>query len=203
MAEKQLNIHQRLLGIMADIDYIQKGPKTVNGQYRYASHDQVTAALHPLFVKHGVLPIPTTEDMKQEGNRTSILLGVAFTNVDQPQDHVYVRFPGFGVDPGDKGPGKAISYAFKMACLKTFCLETGEDPDQDAKAVYKASKCPEFDLALPDHISCNDPKLKAFLKSSAEIMGKDIEDVKREALGKMPKFLEALQNWKPKKGEKE
>ncbi len=198
---EQLNIHQRLLNIMADIDYIQKGPKTVNGQYRYASHDQVTAALHPLFVKHRVLPIPTTEEMKQEGNRTSILLGVAFTNVDQPRDQVYVKFPGFGVDPGDKGPGKAISYAFKMACLKTFCLETGEDPDQDAKAVYKADKCPEFDLAIPEGI--NQAKLKAFLKFSSEFWKKDVEDIKRDALGKMPAFLEALKNWNPKKGEKE
>lgn len=201
MPVTQLNIHQRLLAIMADIDYIQKGPKTVNGQYRYASHDQVTAALHPLFVKHGVLPIPTTEDMKQEGNRTSVLLGVAFTNVDQPTDQVYVRFPGFGVDPGDKGPGKAISYAFKMACLKTFCLETGEDPDQDAKAVYKADKCHEFDLALPEGV--DRAKLKAFLAYSSTIMQKDVEDVKRAALSKMPAFLEGLKNWKPSKGDKE
>jgi hypothetical protein len=198
---EQLNIHQRLLAIMADIDYIQKGPKTVNGQYRYASHDQVTSALHPLFVKHRVLPVPTTADMKQEGNRTSLLLKVDFVNVDEPGQCVSVLFPGFGVDPGDKGPGKAISYAFKMACLKTFCLETGEDPDQDAKAVYKADKCPEFDLALPADV--DKAKLKAFLSYSSTVMNKDVEDVKRAALGKMPAFLEGLKNWKPKKGEKE
>jgi len=186
---------------MSDIDYIQKGPKTVNGQYRYASHDQVTSALHPLFVKHGVLALPTCVEMKQEGNRTSILLQVYFINVDQPQDQVFVQFPGFGVDPGDKGPGKAISYAFKMACLKTFCLETGEDPDQDAKAVYKADKCPEFDLAIPGDI--DKAKLKAFLKYSSEVMEKDVEDVKRAALVKMPQFLEGLKKWKPTKGEKE
>lgn len=200
MTAMQLNIHQRMLAIMEDIDYIQKGPKTVNGQYRFASHDQVTAALHPLFVKHRVLPVPTTVSSKQEGNRTEVMLGVNFTNVDQPSDCIYVQFPGYGVDPGDKGPGKAISYAFKVACLKSFSLETGEDPDQDAKAVYKADKCLEFDLAIPEGV--DRAKLKAFLAYSSTVMNKDVEDVKRAALGKMPAFLEGLKNWKPTKGDK-
>ena len=33
------------------------------------------------------------------------------------------------MDNADKAPGKAISYAFKYALLKTFALETGEDEE--------------------------------------------------------------------------
>ena len=43
-----------------------------------------------------------------------------------------VRAFGYGIDNGEKGPGKAVSYAVKYALLKTFCLETGDDPDRDA-----------------------------------------------------------------------
>lgn len=201
MLEQQPNIYQRILAIMGEISYIQKGDKMVNGQYRYASHDQVTAAIHPLLVKHRVVVVPTIEEILQEGNRTVVKLTTVFVNVDSPKDCFHVKSAGFGIDSGDKGPGKAVSYAFKLAILKTFCLETGEDPDQDAKSVYKADKCPEFDLALPEGV--DKAKLKAFLAYSSTIMQKDVEDVKRAALNKMPAFLEGLKNWKPSKGDKE
>jgi hypothetical protein len=42
-----------------------------------------------------------------------------------------VSFFGYGIDNQDKGPGKAMSYAVKYAMLKTFCLETGDDPEKD------------------------------------------------------------------------
>jgi hypothetical protein len=46
---------------------------------------------------------------------------------------------GYGVDPQDKGPGKAISYGVKYALLKVLGLETGDDPDtvQDDRADYR------------------------------------------------------------------
>jgi hypothetical protein len=46
---------------------------------------------------------------------------------------------GYGVDPQDKGPGKAISYGVKYALLKVLGLETGDDPDevQDNRADFK------------------------------------------------------------------
>lgn len=195
-----LNIFQRILGVMSELDYIQKGPKTVNGQYRYASHDQVTAALHPLFVKYGIVSVPSVEESMQEGNRTIVKLVTTFVNVDFPQDHFTMRSIGYGIDAGDKGPGKAISYAFKMACLKTFCLETGEDPDFDANASYEPAKCQEFDSILPAEMTEKDKtKLKKFLVYSSQVLQKHIEDVKREAVKRPEDFLKKFQNWSPKK----
>src|ERR1700692_169657 len=143
-----LNIFQRILAVMGELSYIGKGERMVNGQYRFVSHDQVTAKLHPLLVKYGITVIPTVEGAEQEGNRTNIKLAVSFINADLPQDNFTVRFLGYGVDNGDKGPGKAISYAYKYALLKTFCLETGDDPDNDVDARYEAVKCLEFDLQI-------------------------------------------------------
>ena len=59
-----------------------------------------------------------------------------------------MNFPGYGIDPADKGIGKAISYSFKYALLKTFCLETGDDPDQDQSSKYEPAKPPEVELSL-------------------------------------------------------
>lgn len=198
--EPKPNIYQRILGVMGDLSYIQKGDKTVNGQYRFASHDQVTAALHPMLVKHGLLAIPSIMALEQEGNRTKAQISMNFINVDNPTETVSVVHYGYGVDSGDKGPGKAVSYATKYAYLKTFCLETGEDPDQDAKALYEPPKCLEFDLAIPAEFKPADRrKMNAFLQECSESTGKNVEEIKREAVQRMEGFLEAFKKWSTKK----
>ncbi len=116
------NILQRILAVMSELDYIAKGDKTVNGQYRFVSHDQVTAKVHPMLVKHGLVILPTVIEMKQENNRTVVRLRVNFFNADNHNDFYATEWYGYGIDNADKGPGKAISYAYKYALLKTFCL---------------------------------------------------------------------------------
>lgn len=139
MTEKSKNIYQRILGVMADVEYIQKGDKKVNNQYRFVSHDQVSGTLHPYLVKHGICVVPTCDFMKQDGNRTELKLKVRFVNADMPDDFIEMESYGYGIDTGDKGIGKAYSYAYKYALLKTFCLETGDDPDNDASSVHEPS----------------------------------------------------------------
>lgn len=134
------NIYQKIHAIMADIDYIQKGPKKAAGMYTYVSHDAVSEAIHPLLVKHGVVVIPSVKEMHQDGNRTSMIVTVKFVNIDKPDDCFVVESRGYGIDTGDKGPGKCMSYAVKYALLKTFCLETGDDPDDDQQAKFEPSK---------------------------------------------------------------
>lgn len=192
------NIYQRVNAVMAELDYIAKGDKTVNGMYRFVGHDQVTAKVHPLLVKHGIAILPSIEKIEQSGNRTEVHLLVVFINSDCPTDCFTVRFVGYGIDSGDKGPGKAISYAYKYALLKVFCLETGDDPDNDANATYEAKKCLEFDGILPDNLSKKDKaKLNQFLSYSAEMLGKHVEDVKREAVKRPEDFLKHFNNWNP------
>lgn len=196
------NIHQRILGIMSELDYIGKGDKTVNGQYRFVSHDQVTAKIHPLLVKYGVTIIPSVEEIIQENNRTMVKVLVGFVNADCPSDHFNVRYCGYGVDSSDKGPGKAISYAYKYALLKTFCLETGDDPDNDANARYEPAKCLEFDQKMAAELDEKGwAKMAKFLAFSSDAMNKHVEDVKREALTRLPDFMAAFKKWTPPKKE--
>ena len=136
----QKNIYQRLNCVMQEINYIQKGDKRVNNQYTYVSHDAVTEALHGPLTKNGIAVLPSVLEMTQDGNRTSVKVEVSFVNIDNPTDRFSVCHVGFGIDSGDKGPGKAISYACKYALLKTFLLETGDDPDHDQKAKYEPPK---------------------------------------------------------------
>ena len=100
------NIYQRIQGVMSELDYVAKGDKTVNGQYRFVSHDQVTAKVHPLLVKYGIVIVPSVDDLKQENNRTIVRLLMAFKNVDDPYDTFGIYHYGYGVDSGDKAQGK-------------------------------------------------------------------------------------------------
>lgn len=207
-----LNIYQRILRVMEDVKYIAKGDKRVNGQYTFVSHDDVVAKLHPALVKHGIVVVPTVEECTQDGNRTSVKLCVVFRNADLPQDAFAVHHYGYGIDGGgfnkdgkpvsvgDKGPGKAVSYAFKYALLKTFCLETGDDPDNDANARYEPAKCLEFDAMLSDVADAKEMKrILAFVEERSQSLNKHPEDIKREAIKRFPEFLEAIKKWKPTK----
>ena len=131
-----LNILQRINAVMQELDYLQKEKKS-GMQYSFVSHDKVTGAIRPLLVKHGIVCWPTDYNIKQEGNRTQLQCKVIYASVDDRADSIIVDSFGYGIDAQDKGPGKAISYAMKYAHLKTFSLETGDDPDQDQHVKFE------------------------------------------------------------------
>lgn len=129
------NIAQRINAAMADVDYIQKEKKP-GMNYSIVSHDAVTAKVRPILQKHGVVYYPRNMQVEQNGNRTQATFDVRFENIDDRSDFIDVATFGYGADPQDKGPGKAMSYGVKYALLKVLGLETGDDPDevQDASA---------------------------------------------------------------------
>lgn len=184
---------------MGEIKYIAKGEKTVNGQYRFVSHDAVTAKIHPLLVKYGITIIPTVDECIQEGNRTRVKMHVVFKNVEDKDDYFVVTHYGYGVDNGDKGIGKAVSYAFKYALLKTFCLETGDDPDQDANASYEPEKCFQFDVAISGIYKDKEKEqIERFIAEIAKSSNKHVEDVKQEAMKRLTEFIAAFETWQKK-----
>lgn len=125
------NIHQRIAAVMAEVTYIQK-EKKAGMNYTIVSHDAVTAKVRPVLLKHGIVYYPVRCEHQHNGNRAECAMTVRFVNVDETTDFFDVPTFGYGVDPQDKGPGKAMSYAVKYALLKALGLETGDDADHDA-----------------------------------------------------------------------
>lgn len=153
---KNLNIYQRINAVMAEIDYIQKNDKAAKGlPYKFVSHDQVTGKLHGPLTKHGIVVLPSVEQLTQDGNRTTINVRVDFVNIDVPEDRFSVNYVGYGIDPQDKGPGKALSYAVKYALLKVFCLETGDDVERGNEdyrpGIISESQLQEIELLINGH----------------------------------------------------
>lgn len=200
------NIYQRINAVMAEVDYIQKDQnKKVANQYKFVSHDQVTSILHPQFVKHGIAVLPTIKERKQDGNRTEILLEVKFVNIDNPTDYFVVDSLGYGIDPADKGPGKACSYAYKYALLKTFALETGDDPDQDQQVVHKPLDKDSFDwndyLSFKKSFNGSSELFDQFAKEVCEMMKWDSETFARKSLIDKNSTVNKFNNWKKTKQE--
>jgi hypothetical protein len=138
-----LNIYQRLNEVRRTNEYIKKD-KEVDGKYKVVSHDRVTAAVRGDLIKHGIIIVPymvegrVVQDTlmmtarKQPIIRFEGVYDVRFVNADDPKDVAVVRVPAHALDTGDKAPGKSCSYAVKMAMLKIFSIETGEE-DEDRK----------------------------------------------------------------------
>lgn len=146
---KSANIHQRIHSIMKDVWYIKKEGDT--GQYKTVEHDDVTRKIRPALIRHGVtakleeldidepriVPIKkynskADEEYEETHFLTQAEVVVRFTNIDNPED--YIDTPSYNLTK-DKQPltlsGKVLSYAVKMAILKTFTLETGVREDTD------------------------------------------------------------------------
>ena len=116
---------------MAEVSYVRKEDKKVNNQYSFVSHDAVVAKMRPALIKQGILFASWVQEVKVNGNRVELTLGYKFINTDNPTDLIEGSSFGFGIDPQDKGPGKAMSYAKKYALLQAMLLETGDDPERD------------------------------------------------------------------------
>lgn len=152
-----LNIAQRISAAMADVDYVQKEKKS-GMNYSIVSHDAVTAKVRPILHKHGVVYYPRNMTIEQVGNRTQAVFDVRFENIDDRTDYIDVATFGYGVDPQDKGPGKAMSYGVKYALLKVLGLETGDDPDtvQDERANFKAVDAGQSEGTVSQRPPAND-----------------------------------------------
>ena len=145
------NVYQKIHGVMMDAPIIVKEEKKVNGQYRFASHDAVASNIKKLLVKWRLIAIPTITDHTYDVNYhlTILKISVKFINIDKSDEVVETCSYGYGLDNQDKGLGKAYSYAFKYALLKTFCLETGDDDvELDTKNDIKLYKSDDFKPAF-------------------------------------------------------
>ena len=119
--------------MMRDVGYVQKAGHNDFQNYKYATEADAIAALRPAMIKHGLCMIPSVESVEQdEWGNTNILMH--YRILDEEGNFLSFRAAGSGNDKnskgvGDKGIYKALTGASKYALLKTFMMETGDDPE--------------------------------------------------------------------------
>ena len=131
---------------------IAKSNIHVGEGYQYRSIDDVLYRLSPLLAKHRLCILPralernSVDQGPDGGPRLSLVaLKVAydFVCVQDASIHTVETF-GEGLDEGDKATVKAMSSAYKMAMLQTFCIpiEGLEDVDASAAKLCKTDHEP-------------------------------------------------------------
>jgi hypothetical protein len=118
--------------------YVQKtGQMQGVARYSYAKEGDFIAAIRPLMETHGVTVRPvgqhvvTNEAFERKGGGTAyrVVILATFEFLHTSGDAKQAQAFGEGIDSGDKAFNKAMTGAMKYALRQTFCVETGDDPD--------------------------------------------------------------------------
>jgi len=127
------SIAAKVMQVMRKVGYVQKDGKNEFQGYKYASEANAIAAIRPALVEAGLFMIPSVESVSQDQHGNTNVL-VIYRIFDEEGHFISFRAAGSGNDKnskgvGDKGIYKALTGASKYALLKTFMLETGDDPE--------------------------------------------------------------------------
>ena len=193
MAE-QLNVYQRLAEVRKKVSYLKK--EQSGSQFNYVGSSDVLGALHSKINEMGLLLQPAitghkvkdqieiinqynkytkqTEQKQRITYFTELEMTMRWINIDDPEDFLESKWYAQGVDiAGEKGVGKALTYAEKYFLLKFFNIATDDDdPDKYQKEQLKNTAITERQIDM----------LNASISRVAELAGQEFEAVKSLAI---------------------
>lgn len=139
-------LFKKIQQVSNEINNIEKDMTVGSGSYSYkaVSDIQVTLAVKRAETKHGIASVPIKQEqvgsevirtIRKDGNEgltyvDTIKLTLKIVDLESGES-IEVESFGKGIDSGDKGFGKASTYARKYALLNAYKIPTGEDPDAD------------------------------------------------------------------------
>lgn len=123
-------LHQKIIAVMDEVGYLEKDVqiKFNRTNYKAISETKVTSTVRKSLIKHHLTFIPIHQEVTHRGDITQLEVTYRLTDADSGE-FIDVVSAGEGADTQDKGIGKASTYAYKYALLRTFAIATGEDPD--------------------------------------------------------------------------
>jgi hypothetical protein len=147
-----MNVYQAISAVQKDLSAqgISKDRKNTQGSgYAFRGIDDVYNALSPFLAKHGLCILPRVlnresveRQSKAGGALFYITVEVEFDLVAADGSKHTIKTFGEAMDSGDKATNKAMSAAYKYACMQSFCIPTEGDNDADTQTHQVASKPP-------------------------------------------------------------
>ena len=152
----ELNLMQRMSKITTELKAVGKNLEvqvSKTNKYKAVSERDILDAVKPIEAKYGVYSYPVEREILREETQeregqygvrkdlfTRIKTVYRFVNADKPVEFIDMVTYADGIDSGDKGMGKAMTYADKYALMKAYKISTGDDPDQEASTEMKEHK---------------------------------------------------------------
>ena len=138
-----MNIYEKLLEMQRRVDGVIRDGKNTSDKYDFASDENVLDTFRPIMDELGLLLVPAiTGAQLHEGTTrsgtarylTEVVFSMTWHDVESGEE-LTVPWYAQGVDlAGEKGVGKAATYAEKYFLLKFFHVATRkDDPDADRR----------------------------------------------------------------------
>ncbi len=189
------------MAVMKEVGYVQKAGHNDFQNYKYATEADAIKAIRPAMLNHGLCMIPSVESVNQDeyGNTNVIMLYRIF---DEEGNFLSFRAAGSGNDKnskgvGDKGIYKALTGASKYALLKTFLMETGDDPEvpseQDKPFKQEPKAEPKVEKQEPKQEPQEDQELSDVRQAFVKMM--------KECVDSCTKEVEVVELWNANKTE--
>lgn len=146
-------VYKKIGLVREAIGSVDKDGYNPHHKYNYQSWEDVLGSVRRACSAHGLLILPSTTDIKQEGKKTT--LGIRFTLVDiDSGEKVELDWVGESDDAQDKGVNKAGTAGYKYFCLKLFQITTKDDEDPDGAGAVAGPTAPKWTLPTkaPDKV---------------------------------------------------
>ncbi len=124
------NIYKKIFEVQHECKTVIKDPKK-GLQYKPLTYNSVNGIVRPALKKAKLTLIPYVKSHEQIDNQTRCVMAARVVDIETGE-HVDVGdYFGYGNDTQDKGPGKAMSYAYKYLLLKLFLLDISDEEDSE------------------------------------------------------------------------
>ncbi len=173
-----MNIYEKIHEIYKAVQRLEKDDRVSFGQTKYKalSEAKVTSIMREQMNKQKLIVYPIEQSWTRIGNITHVDVKYRMVNTENPEEFIEIMSCGDGADTQDKGSGKAMTYAFKYMWLRTFAIQTGEDPDIICNEELEAKQAEEKQLQTMSDTTINSNEWKA-LQASAKKAGEDINKI--------------------------
>ncbi|RJO71429.1 hypothetical protein D5S18_24985 [Nocardia panacis] len=140
MADTKPTVVEAFSAVMAAVQAIGKGEYNKDQRFHFRGIDTVTDAVGPVLREHGVVILPTAEDIEVERYQTArgtamqgVIVRMRYTVFGPAGDSFSGVTFGQASDAGDKAVAKAQSVAYRVFLLQGLTIPTNE-PDPDASS---------------------------------------------------------------------
>ena len=179
MSEKN-NLFEKIQLVSNEVRNITKDMTVGSGNYAYkaVSDIDVTLAVKDAETKYKLVSIPIKQELINseilkvlDGAKEKITyvdtikLTIKIIDLEDISSFIEIESFGKGIDSGDKGFGKASTYARKYALLNAYKIATGEDPDNEKSKQQEQKKTTsDKRIAVVNYLEKNISLLQEVLK---------------------------------------